>query len=65
MLTSGCTGKHAYASAIRAWRVVKRHKRMYGRRYCRMLGVYRCRLCGRWHIGKTFRSARAALLWEE
>lgn len=65
MMTPGCSGKHAYASAIRAWRVLRRHKRMYGRRFCRMLGAYRCGQCGRWHIGKNFRSASAALLWED
>lgn len=65
MLISGCTGKHPYASAVRAWRVVRRGKRIFGRRYCRMLDVYRCARCGAWHIGKSFRSARAALRWEE
>lgn len=64
-MISGCTGKHPYPSAVRAWRVVRRHKRMFGRRFCRMLDVYRCERCGLWHIGKSFRSARAALRWEE
>lgn len=61
----GCTGKHPYRTAIRAWRVVRRNKRCYGRRFCRVLDVYRCPLCRFWHIGKSFRSARAALRWED
>jgi len=64
-MTPGCTGKHPYRSAVRAWRVARKPKLWRGRRICRMLDVYRCRLCGAWHIGKSFRSARAALRWEE
>jgi hypothetical protein len=30
-----------------------------------VLDVYRCGVCGRWHIGKSFKRARAAMLWEE
>lgn len=59
-----CTGKYPYPSAVRAWRVARRPKHSQRRR-CRMLDVYRCLVCGSWHIGKHFRSARAALRWEE
>lgn len=67
MLDPMCSGKHAYPNAAQAWRVIMRsaaHKRWFGRK-CRVLDVYHCPLCGRWHIGKSFRSARAALRWEE
>lgn len=64
-MTPQCTGKHPYASAVRAWRVVKRRVRLDHRRRCTMLDVYRCTRCGFWHVGKNFRSARAAIRWEE
>lgn len=59
-----CSGKYPYRSAVRAWRIVRRPKHSRGRR-CKVLDVYRCFVCGSWHIGKNFRSARAALRWEE
>jgi hypothetical protein len=72
MLTTGatavnpqCTGKHPYRTATRAWRVVRKPRIWRGRRICRMLDVYRCRLCGAWHIGKHFKSARAHSRYEE
>lgn len=61
-----CHGKHAYASAQLAWRVVRREKprrTALGRRAIRTLDVYKCPGCGRWHIGKAFRSMRAFLKW--
>jgi len=54
MLSPGCTGKHRYASAALAWRVVRRNKAWHGRRKLKMLTAYRCRECGGYHIGKTF-----------
>jgi hypothetical protein len=61
----GCTGKHPYRTAVRAWRVARRGRSHSARRRCKTLDVYRCCICGSWHIGKNFRSARAALRWEE
>ena len=60
-----CTGKHPYRTAVRAWRTVRKSKIWRGRRFCKVLDVYRCRCCGFWHIGKSFRSARAALRYED
>jgi hypothetical protein len=43
MLAPGCSGKHRYANAEQAWRVIRRDKAWRGRRIVRMLSVYRFR----------------------
>lgn len=62
---SGCTGKHPYRTAVRAWRTVRKPRIWRGRRFCKVLDVYRCRQCGAWHIGKSFRSQRAHFRYED
>lgn len=64
-LHSGCTGKHPYRTAQRAWRTVRKPRIWRGRRFCKVLDVYRCKQCGAWHIGKSFKSQRAHFRYED
>jgi hypothetical protein len=64
-MTPGCTGKHWYTSAVQAWRVIRHNRIWRGQRKVRVLGVYRCAACGRWHIGKSFKNWDAWMKYKD
>lgn len=44
----GCGGKRVYESHATATKMAKRTRRQYENR----VEAYRCRACGRWHVGE-------------
>lgn len=49
------TGKVSYASPQRAWRALRRKRKVQVQKSLRTLRVYRCEECPDWHLGRSSR----------